>query len=200
MKIKGLVFRVALVVGLLTAAVFATRSQQQGQNAEQKKPAFKAVSSIGCRRASWEPEVYSFYGDPAAVRAKLENFEMHLPDRRVFIFMIESSQSAHLSLFELAKDKDDKNGKTDKDSDQFRVWTWEGKSAPAAELREKATDAILANKGVYCVGEQVKALVKALNPDDKGLLPAPRTALAAFGHTIKAYDQQYIRLTVFLLC
>jgi len=199
MKIKWLAFRIVVVTGLLTVAVFAALSQQK-QNVEPKKPAFKAVSLVGCRLASWEPEVFSFYGDPTAVRAKLENFEMHLPDRRVFMFMVESSQSAQLSLFELAKGKDDKDGKgtKDKGTDKFRVWTWEGKSA--AELREKATDTILANKGVLCVGEQVKGLVKSLKPEDRGVVPAPKTALAAFGHAIEGYNDQYIRLTVFLLC
>jgi hypothetical protein len=195
MKTKWLAFRIFVVASFLTAAAFSALSQQT-QDTEPKKPVFKAVSLAGCRLASWEPEVFSFYGDPAAVRAKLENFEMHLPDRRVFMFMVESSQSARLSLFELAKDKDDKEGKSTKD--KFRVWTWEGRSA--AELREKATDTILANKGVLCVGEQVKDLVKSLKPEDKGVVPAPKTALAAFGHAIEGYDDQYIRLTVFLLC
>ena len=199
MKIEWLAFRISVVTGVLALGVFAALSQQK-PNAEPKTPAFKAVSLAGCRWASWEPEVFSFYGDPAAVRAKLENFEMHLPDRRVFMFMVESSQSAQLSLFESAKDKDDKDGKGTgyKHTDKFHVWTWEGKSA--AELREKATDTILANKGVLCVGEQVKGLVKSLKPEDKGVVPAPKTALAAFGHAIKNYDDQYIRLTVFLLC
>lgn len=199
MRIKRLAFGVFVVTGLLTVAAFAAVRQQK-QNVEEKKPAFRAVSLPGCRKASWEPEVFSLYGDPATVRAKLENFEMHLSDRRVFLFMVESSESAQLSLFELAKDKDDKDaqGAKDKDTDKFHVWIWKGKSV--AELREKATDTILANKGVYCVGEQVKSLVKSLNPEDKGVVPAPKTALAAFGHAIKGYDDQYIRLTVFLLC
>jgi hypothetical protein len=199
MKKKWLAFQLLAVTGAVVVSTFAALRQQE-QNADAKKPAFKAVSFAGCRLASWEPEVFSFYGDPATVRAKLENFEMHLPDRRVFMFMVESSQSAQLSLFELAKDKDDKDGQGTKnnETDKFHVWTWEGKSA--AELREKATDTILANKGVLCVGEQVKSLVKSLKPEDKGVVPAPQTALAAFGHAVKGYDVQYIRLTVFLLC
>jgi len=196
---KRFAFPILVVSGLLAVSALAALRQQE-QNAEAKKTTFKAVSLAGCRRASWEPEVFSFYGDPATVRAKLENFEMHLPDRRVFMFLVESSHSAQLSLFELAKDKDDKDGQDAKnnDTDKFRVWIWEGKSA--AELREKAADTILANKGVLCVGEQVKGLVKSLKPEDKGVVPAPKTALAAFGHAIKGYDDQYIRLTVFLLC
>jgi hypothetical protein len=199
MKKRWFAFRILAVTGLLTVSTLAAPRQKE-QNAEAKKPTFKAVSFSGCRWASWEPEVFSFYGDPATVRAKLKNFEMHLADRRVFMFLVESSQSAQLSLFELAKDKDDKDSQDtkSKDTDKFHVWIWGGKSA--AELREKATDTILANRGVLCVGEQVKGLVKALQPEDKGVVPAPKTALAAFGHAIKGYNDQYIRLTVFLLC
>jgi hypothetical protein len=198
MKVKRVAFRLSLATAFLTFAEFAALSQQK-QNEEPKKPVFKAVSTAGCRIGSYEPEVHSFYGDPAAVTGKIEHFEMHLPDRRVFMFLVESTKSAQLSLFELAKDKDDQSGKGSADKDEmFHVWTWEGKSA--GELREKATETILANKGVLCVGEQVKALVMSLQPQDKGVVPAPKTALAAFGHAIKGYDEQYIRLTVFLLC
>jgi len=45
MKIKWLAFRILVVTGLLTVAVFAAVSQQK-QNVEPKKPAFKAVSLV----------------------------------------------------------------------------------------------------------------------------------------------------------
>lgn len=185
MKMKWL-----LVCSLLTAVALAALGAQNETNKD-KKPVFKAVSLPGCKQQSWTPEVFSFYGDPAAVTAKLNNFDMNLPDRRVFMFMIETTSDAQISLFELAKDSKD-------DKDMFHLWTWKGKSAN--DLREKATETILANRGVLCVGEQIKGLVKGLNPDDKGDIPAPKTALAAFGHTINEYGSKYIRLTVFLLC
>jgi hypothetical protein len=189
MIMKWLASRLFLVCGLVTVATLAVLGAQQ-QNSKEQKPTFSADSRPGCRKASWEPEVFSFYGDPAAVTAKLKNFEMNLPDRRVFLFMIESTNAAQVSLFELAKES--------KGGDTFHVWSWKGQSA--SDLREKATETILANRGVLCVGEQIKGLVKVLNPEDKGEIPAPRTALAAFGHEIHGYNNQYIRLTVFLLC
>src|SRR6516165_1385109 len=185
MTMKWLASRLFLVCGLVIVAIAAVGAQQQ--NNKDPKSTFSADSRAGCRKASWEPEVFSFYGDPDAVSAKLKNFEMNLPDRRVFLFMIETTNAAQLSLFELAKES--------KGGDTFHVWSWKGQSA--SDLREKATDTILANRGVLCVGEQIKSLVKGLNPDDKGEIPAPRTALAAFGHEINGYHE-YIRLTVFL--
>jgi hypothetical protein len=190
MKMKWLASQLFVVCCLLTFVAFAVLSAQK-ETSKDKKPAFKAISPPGCKWQSWTPEVFSFYGDPAAVTAKLNNFDMNLPHRRVFMFMIETTSDAQISLFELAKDSKD-------DNDMFHLWTWKGKSAN--DLREKATETILANRGVLCVGEQIKSLVKGLNPDDKGDIPAPKTALAAFGHTINEYGSNYIRLTVFLLC
>ena len=190
MKMRWVLTRLFVVCGFLTVVMFAALSAQKEANKD-TKPAFRAVSLAGCKKMSWTPEVFSFYGDPAAVTAKLDKFDMNLPNRRVFMFMIETTHDAQLSLFELTKD-----GKA---VDTFHLWTWKGQSA--SDLREKATEAILANKGRLCVGEQIKGLVKDLNPDDKGNLPAPKTALAAFGHVIQEYGgSEYIRLTVFLLC
>jgi hypothetical protein len=190
MKMKWLASRLFVACSLLTAVPFTALTTEQ-EYSKDKKPPFKAASLPGCKKQSWTPEVFSFYGDPTAVAAKLNNFDMNLPNRRVFMFMIETANDAQISLFELAKEsKDDKN--------MFHLWTWKGKSAN--DLREKATETILANRGVLCVGEQIKSLVKGLNPDDKGDIPAPKTALAAFGHTIHDYGSDYIRLTVFLLC
>jgi hypothetical protein len=187
MKMKWLASRLFVVCSLLTVVAFAALSTQKEIDKD-KKPVFKAVSGPGCKEQSWTPEVFSFYGDPAAVTAKLNNFDMNLPNRRVFMFMIETTNAAQISLFELSKDN----------NNMFHLSTWKGKSA--SDLREKATETILANRGYLCVGEQIKSLVKDLNPDDKGDIPAPKTALAAFGHTIHDYGTDYIRLTVFLLC
>ena len=188
MKMKWVLTRPFVVCGLLTVVIFAALGAQD-QPGQDTKP-FRAVSRPGCHYRSWTPEVFSFYGGPAEVTAKLNNFDMDLPNRRVFMFMLETTSEAQLSLFELTKDG--------KDVDTFHLWTWKGKSA--RDLREKATDTILANKGYLCVGEQIKGLVKALNPDDKGDIPGPKTALAAFGHVIQGYGSEYIRVTVFLLC
>lgn len=189
MKMKWVLTRLIVVCGFLAVVIFVTLSAGK-QASKDTKSAFRAVSRPGCKEMSWTPEVFSFYGDSAAVEAKLNNFDMNLPNRRVFMFMIETANEAQLSLFELAKDG--------KNADTFHLWTWKGKSA--SDLREKATETILANKGYLCVGEQIKGLVKDLNPEDKGVIPGPKTALAAFGHVIQGYGSEYIRVTVFLLC
>jgi hypothetical protein len=170
------------VGALFTTFVLAATSAVRSQESKDK------LSFRGCRTESWEPEVLSFYGDSATVLKKLDNYEMNLPNRRIYMFLVESKGSAELSLFELA----------DKDSNQFQVWHWKGNSADT--LREEATETILANRGVACVGKQIKSLVMKLNPEDQGKIPAPASASAAFGHAIRHFDDRYVRTTAFLLC
>jgi hypothetical protein len=172
---------VAIMALLVIAVLPHPGGAQTGQH--QDKSDF-----TGCRQNSWEPEVLSYYGDPATVLRKLDNYEMNLPKRRIFIFLAESKGSAELSIFELADEK----------TNEFHVWHWKGNSA--GELREEATETILKNRGVACVGKQIKSLVMKLNPEDQGAIPAVATASAAFGHAIRELNDQYIRTTVFLLC
>jgi hypothetical protein len=167
-----------LFVTFVLAAPGTVRSREN-----KNKSTFK-----GCRTASWEPEVLSFYGDPATVLTKLDNYGVNLPNRRIYIFLVESKGSAELSLFELADEK----------NNEFQVWHWKGNSADT--LREEATETILANRGVACVGKQIKSLVMKLNPEDQGKIPAPESASAAFGHAVRRFDDRYVRATAFLLC
>ena len=140
-----------------------------------------------CSDMSFQPEVLSFYGDSATVLKKLDNFEMQLPKRRVYMFMLEAAGSAELALYE----------KTD--ANTTKVSKWQGTSI--ADLRERISSGLLENRGIACVGEQTKSLVQAkLSPKNLGTIPAPVSARAAFGHTIKEYGDNYIRVTVFLLC
>ena len=158
-----------------------------GARSEEKQDK-SALAFKGCRTASWEPEVLSFYGDSATVLKKLDNYEMNLPNRRIFMFLVESKGSAELSLFELADEK----------TNEFQVWHWKGDSADT--LREEATETILKNRGVACIGKQIKRLVLRLHPEDQGKIPALASASAAFGHAIQHFGTQYVRTTAFLLC
>jgi len=140
-----------------------------------------------CAQMSFQPEIHSFYGSAAVILPKLENDTMGLPDRRGYLLLIETAGSAELAFFERASTQDS------------RVLHWEGKSA--AELREKLTDYIMANRGIACVGAQTKAIIKAsLNLSDLGRIPTPLSASAAFSHLIRKYGDDYLRVTAMLLC
>src|SRR5262245_37003327 len=109
---------------------------------------FHAFSGPGCEEESWSPEVLAFYGDSDAILRKLDKFDMSLPRRRVFIFHLETDKEAEVAFFERAS-------KT-----THRVFRWKGR--PSGKLVDQINKAIIANKGVACVGEQTKAIVSKL--------------------------------------
>lgn len=140
-----------------------------------------------CAKMSFQPEVHSLYGDAAAVLSKLENDSMGLPDRRGYLLLIETADSAELAFFDRVNVNDSK------------VLHWEGKSA--GDLRERLTDLILANRGIACVGAQTKAMVNArLKLTDLGAIPTPLSATAAFSHMVRRYGNSYLRVSILLLC
>jgi ketosteroid isomerase-like protein len=140
-----------------------------------------------CAKMSFQPEVHSLYGNAAVILSKLENDTMGLPERRGYLLLIETERSAELAYFDRVTTQESK------------VYHWEGNSV--AELREKLTNYILANRGIACVGAQTKALVRAsLELSDLGQIPTPLSAEAAFSHMIRRYGDSYLRVTVLLLC
>lgn len=149
-------------------------------------PNFSGFSAAGCEAESWSPEVLTFYGDQEAVLRKMEKFEMNLSGRRVFIFILESAGSSELSFFERAT------------PDTYSVYRWRGR--PQRDLVEKLNEAIIRNKGVNCVGEQSKAILKTLpGLEEQRDIPAPASARAAFGHQILAH-KEYMSASAYLMC
>jgi hypothetical protein len=135
-------------------AVIAIGTLAGGQNSRSRGDQFKAVSPLGCRISSWTPEVFSFYGDPDKVMDKLNRFNMKLAERRIYMFMVESSDSAELALFE----------RPVSDSGPWKVWRWKGQPSEASKLLEEETNQILAKQGKECVGQGTEKLVESLNP------------------------------------
>jgi len=90
-----------------------------------------------CARMSFQPEVHSLYGNAAVVLSKLENDSMALPERRGYLLLIETENSAELAYYERVTDQ------------SSRVYHWDGTSV--RDLREQLTNFILANRGIACV-------------------------------------------------
>lgn len=148
-----------------------------------------AVSAqpTNCRKDSYEPKVISYYGDSATVIKKLDNDHMGLQERRAYLLLVETKDSAELAFFESG------------DAGQVKVQQWSG--ASMGDLREQLTDMMLENRGTACVGMAAKSIVKArFNPADGGATALPQSASAAFGDRLKRYGTQYLRVTVLLLC
>jgi len=146
-----------------------------------------AWAGVGCEEDSRSPEVYTFYGDSATVLSKVANVKMQLPERRMYMVVVEGDNGAEVRLFERA-------AKTNK----FHVWS--SKVKDVADLNQQISKAIIENRGVACVGEQTKALVtKGVSPQDLGSIPAPVNGRAAFAHAISG-AKGFVRATIYLLC
>jgi hypothetical protein len=106
----------------------------------------------------------------------------------VFVQITQGEAWAQVKMFELQKDG------------TFTVTEWEGKDT--SRLACDIDKAIMANKGVNCVGEQMKAaIVKALNKGKvSDSVAAPETPAAAFGHSIKAAKGDFIKCAVIVAC
>jgi hypothetical protein len=141
----------------------------------------------GCRTFSWTPEVHDFYGDPAAILSKMDNVAMDLDERRIFVLLTESAGHAEVRFFEQVE------------GDNYAVSTWEGDSLDG--LRGRLGDTILTNKGVHCVGEQVRSLLSDLGMTLQATVPAPANPRAAFAHTIRAHGEDtFTQASAALLC
>jgi hypothetical protein len=147
----------------------------------------------GCRNASFTPEVHNLYGDAKAVLAKVEKLDRVLKDRRVWGFIVETDNgSAQVALFK----------KANKGEEVCTVYTFSSDSG-CGDLRTKLDQAILANAGICCIGEQAnsiltKELGEQLHSQDG--VPAPVSVLAALRHTVQQQGDHYIRVTLLLLC
>ena len=141
-----------------------------------------------CNNASWNPEIYSFYGAKENVAEKVSRLPLKLSEHRVFVQITQGEAWAQVKMFELQKDG------------TFTVTEWEGKDT--FRLACEIDKAIMANKGVNCVGEQMKAaIVKALGEGKVShSVAAPETPAGAFGHSIKAAKGVFIKSEVIVAC
>lgn len=143
---------------------------------------------MACKPTSWNPTIFDFYGDAASILDKIDGTELQLADRRMYFLLVESASSAEIRFFERVSDE------------LVAVFSWSGESA--GDLKACIEEAVLANRGVNCVGEQLKMLVTDSLPVTlEGTVPAPLTSRAAFAHTIRNNGSDgYLRATTALLC
>jgi hypothetical protein len=143
----------------------------------------------GCNEASWNPESYSFYGEKDKIVEKFGNISTtKLADRRVFLQVTQGDAKADVKLYERQKD-----GK-------FTVTEWAANQT--SRLLADIDKAIVANKGVNCVGEQVKGILGKQLKEGKISkdIPAPESLPAAFAHPVKEATGAFIKSVIFLLC
>jgi len=141
-----------------------------------------------CKASSWNPELYSFYGAKDTIVEKFANIPAKLSERRVFLQVTQGDSSADVKLYEQQKDG------------TFTVTEWTTK--PTSRLLAKIDEAIIANKGVNCVGEQVKDVLAQELKEGKvsNGVAAPASPKAAFAHSVNQASGAFIKSIVIILC
>jgi hypothetical protein len=142
-----------------------------------------------CNYASWNPEAYCFYGEKAKIVDKLSNLSTtKLSERRVYLQITQGEASSDVKLYEREK------------NDTFTVTEWT--TSQTSHLLTELDKVIIVNKGVNCVGEQIKSLLgKELKQGkvSKDVAP-PESFKAAFAHSVNAAKGAFIRSIVYLFC
>jgi hypothetical protein len=157
---------------------------------------------VGCRAASWQPEVFSFYGLPADVLSNAKKADLDLYKHRVFLLVAEpvaeSTKNAQVVLFEVPKTPGNNNG-----NDPWTETAYSIGQDKAAALRSDLDKQLLSNKGQNCVGDIADAIFKN---DLAGVAPtSTKTANtatddAAFGDVTSELNNTYLRVTIYILC
>jgi len=173
----------ALIVTLIAAASLGGASVY----AQSPSPTPKVLS---CLNSSWSPELYSFYGAKDTIVGKFANVPAKLSERRVFLQVTQGDSRADVKLYERQKDG------------TFTVTEWASSSLLADILLADIDRAIVTNKGVNCVGEQVKAVLAKVLGEGKvsKAVPAPASPEAAFAHSVKEASGEFIKSTAIILC
>jgi hypothetical protein len=173
-------FIFALIVGALIS----------GASADTVPSTPPPTSSPGprCRASSWDPVLYSFYGAKDTIIGKLAKIPVEFSERRVFLQVTQGDSSTDIKLYERQE-----NG-------TFTVTEWTTKQTP--QLIADIDKAICANKGVNCVGEQVKDVLAKELKEGKVTkeVAAPASPEAAFAHSVKQASGEFIKSTLIILC
>jgi hypothetical protein len=178
-----------LIIASMSAALLGSAFGEEPSPSPSLSPSSATSPPPSCNYASWNPEAYCFYGEKAKIVDKLSNLSTEkLSERRVFLQITQGESSSDIKLYVR-----EKNG-------SFTVTEW--KAQQTSHLLGELDRVIIANKGVNCVGEQIKSLLGKELKNGKaseGVAP-PESFQAAFAHSVNEAKGEFIRSTVYLLC
>lgn len=174
----------------MSVLMVATLSAGASANTATPTPTPDAGASPGpnCKVASWSPEEYRLYGDKKVIIHKLDKIPIQLSEHRIFVQVTQGQSTADVKLYQQQEDG------------TFTVTEWTTKQI--SRLLADIDDTIVANKGVNCVGEQVKGVLTKHLQQGKVLkaVPAPVSLQAAFAHSIKGAQGDFIGFVLIPLC
>jgi hypothetical protein len=156
-------------------------------NSEKPEPRTAASPGPRCRYSSWNPEVYSFYGEKDVIVKKFATIPADLSDRRVFLQVTQGDSSADVKLYE-------------RENGTFTVTDWTTKKT--SRLLTKIDEAIVANKGEHCVGEKVKLILRKDLGEGKVStgFAVPDSAEEAFANPVHQASGDFIKTILIILC
>jgi hypothetical protein len=130
--------------------------------------------------------MHTLYGHQDIILEKLSDWSAKPSDHRVFV-QVTQGKTGNVKLFEQSKDG------------SYTVTEWSPRET--SELIVAIDKAITANKGVNCVGEQIKAVLRKLG---KGKtvegVAEPASASAAFAHAVKEAQGDFIKTVIVFGC
>jgi hypothetical protein len=132
---------------------------------------------------------HSFYGTKAQVLKEVQLLEHRIQGSasgRIWLMILESAESAEVVLFEKA-------------SQNIQKIAWSGVSA--ADLRTKLEAQMLASRGRFCAGEQLRSLVAGLAESVHRETVAAAPPVELISQTLASTSEVgYFRMTVFYPC
>jgi hypothetical protein len=141
-----------------------------------------------CNKQSWSPEMHTFYGSKDVILEKLGNWSAKPSEHRVFVQITQGPKGGDVKFFE-------RSGS----SGSYTVTEWS--ALETSKLVEALDKAIMANKGVNCVGEQMKAVLEKLGKGTKtNDVAEPASVSAAFSHAVKEASSDFIKTVIIFGC
>jgi hypothetical protein len=181
-----------LIVTLIAAGLLGGALAQTPEPAASPGPALADAPSPAaspgprCRNNSWNPEVYSFYGEKDKIVEKFANIPTKLSEHRMFLQVTQGDLTAEVKFYE------QKDGK-------FTVTKWTTKQT--SRLLANIDDAIVLNEGEDCVGKLVKGVLRQeLGKGTPSTVGVPDLPQEAFAPPVNGASGKFIKTTVILLC
>ncbi|MEU7039493.1 hypothetical protein AB0A77_00325 [Streptomyces varsoviensis] len=148
------------------------------------------ATTKACKAAAWDCQSHEFMGSPETVMTNLVGLPDELVARRVYMLMVQGDSRCEARVFE----------RFNLDDAEGTVSSWSETDVP--KLVTQITEVLVANRGVHCPGEQVRATLETEREVHVSApAPAPRTAAEAFGPIVDGFrDDKFVRATVMVLC
>jgi len=133
--------------------------------------------------------MHTLYGSREVILQKLGDWSEKPSEHRVFVQITQGHKAASVKFYEKHPG-----------SNSYTVTEWEPHET--AELVAALDRTIMANKGVNCVGEQMKATLHKKLGEGKTIhdVAEPASSSAAFSHSVKEAKGDFIKTVIIFGC